>query len=116
MYAIKESGDLRAVSEGMALDPDETAYLDIPQWVYDKFQAAEESVISIAAENVWRDQEVDAIANQLMALEEQEATGEDTGALPGTRLQWLSYRTKVRAWKDANDRFPNSAHRPSRPV
>lgn len=115
MYAIKANGDLRAVSEGMALDPDETAYSDIPQWVYDKFQAAEESVISITAENVWRDQEIEVISNQLMALEEEEATSEDTGALPGTRVQWLSYRTKVRAWKAGAEHFPDASHRPPRP-
>jgi hypothetical protein len=50
-----------------------------------------------------------------MALEEQEATGEDTGALPGTRLQWLSYRTKVRAWKEGAEYFPDSSHRPAQP-
>lgn len=115
MYAIKENGDLRAVSEAMVLELDEVLYPDIPQWVYDRFAAAEESVLSITAENAWRDQEIDAIANQLMALEEQEATGENSGALPGTRLQWLSFRTKVRAWKEGAEYFPDSSRRPTQP-
>ena len=115
MYAIKDNGELRAVSEAMVLEPDETLHSDIPQWVYDRFAAAEESGLSITAENAWRDQEIEVISNQLMALEEQEATGEDAGALPGTRVQWLSYRTKVRAWKEGAENFPDLSHRPSRP-
>lgn len=115
MYAIKENGELRAVSEDTVLDADETLCADIPQWVYDGFLATEQCFQMVAVENLWRDQEVETISNQLMALEEQEATGEEAGAMPGTRVQWLSYRTKVRAWKEGAENFPDSSHRPPRP-
>lgn len=88
---------------------------EIPQWFYDRLAAAEENAQSVTVENAWREQEIGVVANQLMALEEQDATGEDAGALLGTRLQWLSYRTKVRAWKEGAEYFPESSHRPARP-
>jgi len=74
----------------------------------------------VAIENTWRENEILAIGNQLLAIEEAEAAaeeGEDPPAdlLPGTRNQWLAYRTKVRAWKESNLVFPNSLFRPARP-
>ena len=62
------------------------------------------------AEIIWQTAEMAVIANQLLALEEE---AED--ALPGTRTQWLSYRTKVRLWHTSVD-FPDSTKRPTRPV
>ena len=67
-------------------------------------------------EDLWRNSEISVIANQLMAIEEAEASGEEVpDLLPGTRTQWLSYRTKVRAWKEGNIDFPDSTRRPLRP-
>ncbi|MGY3644129.1 hypothetical protein [Pseudomonas fluorescens] len=97
------------------LSEGETLVSEIPQWFYERLAAAEEQALLMVAENAWREQEIGSIANQLMALEESEATGEAAGALPGTRSQWLSYRTKVRAWKEGAEGFPDSAQRPARP-
>lgn len=35
MYAIRENGSFRAVSEGMDLYEGETLYEELPQWVLD---------------------------------------------------------------------------------
>lgn len=74
----------------------------------------------VARENQWREVELVTIANQLLAIEEAEAAAEEgepppPDLLPGTRNQWLAYRTKVRAWKESNLVFPNSLFRPERP-
>lgn len=74
-----------------------------------------------AVEDAWRDAELVVIANQLLAIEEAAAAeeeGEEPPAdlLPGTRNQWLSYRTKVRAWKTGNTDFPDMTKRPVRPA
>ncbi|WP_046068430.1 hypothetical protein [Pseudomonas synxantha] len=66
-------------------------------------------------ENIWREAEIQAIGNQLMAIEEAEAGSEDAHPLPGTRSQWLIYRTKVRAWKAGEEGFPDQSKRPVRP-
>lgn len=66
-------------------------------------------------ESIWRETEIQVIGNQLMAIEEAEAGSENAHPLPGTRSQWLIYRTKVRAWKDGNDDFPDLLKRPNRP-
>ncbi|WP_124376592.1 hypothetical protein [Pseudomonas synxantha] len=69
----------------------------------------------LAIENAWRDSEIQAVSNQLMAIEEAEAGSDDAEPLPGTRAEWLIYRTKVRAWKDGNIEFPDEMKRPARP-
>lgn len=74
-----------------------------------------------AVEDAWRETQLVIIANQLLAIEEAEAAAEEgedppEDLLPGTRNQWLSYRTKVRAWKVGNVNFPNSALRPVQPT
>jgi hypothetical protein len=83
-----------------------------------KDQAAADQVIiaQTGEENAWRETEILAISNQLMALEEQEAGVEDSGALPGTRLEWLQYRTKVRNWKEGHPDFPDMTARPVQPA
>jgi len=62
-----------------------------------------------AVELQWQTEEMATIANQLLAIEEE---AED--ALPGTRKQWLNYRTDVRLWHEAPD-FPDQTKRPVRP-
>lgn len=71
-------------------------------------------------ENAWREAELVVVANQLYAIEEAEAAAEEgeeppEDLLPGTRNQWLSFRTKVRAWKTGALHFPDMSYRPSRP-
>jgi hypothetical protein len=119
-YAVNQNGGWRAVTSDMELFDDEVFYQDVPQWAYDKQEADRIKAEKTAAENSWRDLEIAAIANQLMAIEEAEAAeeaGEEPPAdlLPGTRTQWLSYRTKVRAWKEGNVNFPDETKRPVRP-
>jgi hypothetical protein len=57
----------------------------------------------------WQAAEMSFIANQLLAIEEE---AED--AMPGTRKQWLNYRTTVRLWHESPD-FPDITKRPVRP-
>ncbi len=63
-----------------------------------------------AEEFEWQSLEMSVISNQLLAIEEE---AED--ALPGTRKQWLTYRTSVRLWHESLD-FPDPARRPVRPA
>ncbi|MGY2171868.1 hypothetical protein [Pseudomonas gingeri] len=63
----------------------------------------------IPGELEWQSVEMAAIANQLLALEE-----EAYDVLPGDRKAWLSYRTKVRLWHESPD-FPEQEKRPVRP-
>jgi len=62
------------------------------------------------AEVEWQTGEMLIIANQLLAIEE-----EADDAMPGTRKQWLTYRTGVRLWHESPD-FPDSTKRPTRPT
>jgi hypothetical protein len=65
----------------------------------------------IAEEDAWKLEEMDSIADQLIAIEDS-----DPSALPGTERQWRDYRTLLRAWKEGAEHFPDHAHRPARPV
>jgi hypothetical protein len=113
-YAITVNG-WRAINEGMELQEGEAYTEEIPQSFLDSVAVANARAGKVRSEEAWREQEISAINNQLMALEEAQATGEDTGTLPGTQLQWLKYRTKVREWKDDVENFPEPDHRPARP-
>lgn len=64
-----------------------------------------------AEEDAWRLSEVTFIADQLIGIEDGDPT-----ALPGTDAQWRAYRTKVRAWKEGAEHFPDQAFRPVRPT
>ncbi len=66
-------------------------------------------------EDVWREEQIVIINRQLEALEEAEADVPPDDLLPGSRTQWLSYRGKVRAWKEGHPEFPDLAKRPTRP-
>ncbi|WP_085708263.1 MULTISPECIES: hypothetical protein [unclassified Pseudomonas] len=113
-YAITAAG-WRAINEGMDLNEGETYCEEIPQELLDIVADASARAEKASAEDAWRDQEISLINNQLMAIEEAEATGQDTGTLPGTRVQWLGYRTAVRKWKTGAEHFPDSGYRPIRP-
>ena len=67
-------------------------------------------------ETVWRAAEIAVIEDQLMAIEELEGGSTEADPLPGTRTQWLQYRTKVRNWKENSTGFPDQALRPVRPT
>jgi len=69
----------------------------------------------VIIEDAWRNAEIAVIGNQLMAIEEAEAGEEVPDLMPGTRAQWLAYRTKVRAWKEGHVDFPDASKRPVRP-
>jgi len=61
-------------------------------------------------EDDWRISELDMIADQLLALEDDDPT-----AMFVTERQWRDYRILVRAWKGRSAHFPDLAHRPVRP-
>lgn len=71
---------------------------------------AERIRIESAVEVVWVGEELELIADQLLALEDDDPT-----ALPGTEREWRDYRIKVRAWKTGNEDFPDMSKRPVRP-
>lgn len=63
-------------------------------------------------ETQWVTAELAIIADQLLAIEDEDPT-----ALPGTAAQWRAYRIKVRAWKDGGDpNYPQQNKRPVRPA
>lgn len=62
-------------------------------------------------EDDWRAEEMDFIANQLIAMEDSAPD-----ALPGTEQQWRAYRTGVRNWKEGAAGFPDATKRPVRPA
>lgn len=72
--------------------------------------AAERIRIESAVEVVWVVEELELIADQLLALEDDDPT-----ALPGTTREWRDYRIGVRAWKTGNEDFPDMTKRPVRP-
>jgi len=110
-YAIKDDGSFRAVSEDMELQEGETLYEDVPQWVYDLIEANRINAELTAAEDAWRTKEMESIADQLIAMED-----DDPEALPGTERQWRDYRTLVRGWKEGHPDFPSAGSRPHRPA
>lgn len=65
---------------------------------------------AVSREGEWRVQELRAIADQLLAIED-----DDPAALPGTDRQWRDYRIQVRAWKEDHVDFPDETKRPVRP-
>lgn len=87
----------------------------ITKRVKEEALAQQERAQKVLNEDAWRVSEISLIANQLMAIEESEAGGDVPDLLPGTRSQWLSYRTKVRAWKEGHVDFPDETKRPTTP-
>lgn len=73
--------------------------------------ADEEYRVKSLEESKWMALELLFIADQLLALEDDDPT-----ALPGTEREWRDYRIKVRAWKEGNVAFPNKDKRPLRPT
>lgn len=59
----------------------------------------------------WQSAEMAFIADQLIALEDQ-----DPNAQPGTERQWRDYRTHVRQWAEGAEGYPAMEYRPNRPV
>ena len=87
----------------------------IPQWLLDKAQEQWALMEQTQVEDLWRMSELEKVSNQLMAIEEVEAGGDVPDVFPGGRTDWLSYRTKVRAWKTGNSDFPDHTKRPTYP-
>lgn len=69
-----------------------------------------------ARESAWVVAEIPIVRRQLEALEEDEAGETPDDLLPGTRVQWLGYRGKVRNWKEGAEGFPDIDQRPVRPA
>ncbi|MGR4042899.1 hypothetical protein FW796_26275 [Pseudomonas sp. 910_21] len=67
-------------------------------------------------EDLWREEELLVIADQLDALEEAEANAVPADLLPGARPQWLKYRGAVRNWTEGKDGYPDITKRPIRPT
>ena len=59
----------------------------------------------------WQTAEMAFIADQLIALEDQDPTAQS-----GTERQWRDYRTQVRRWGEGADGYPAVESRPQRPV
>ena len=71
-----------------------------------------------AEESVWRVAELLVIARQLEALEEAEVADpgdEPVDLLPGTRKQWLKYRSLASNWVEGALGYPHEVSRPVRP-
>lgn len=109
-YAVQENGYFRAVTIDMELQGSEIYYEDLPNWAYEKFEAGQQEAQKVQSENSWRIREVAFVTDQLIGIEDADPT-----ALPGSEAEWRAYRTKVRAWKEGADGFPDSAQRPARP-
>ncbi|MGY2337991.1 hypothetical protein ACW9HW_01930 [Pseudomonas sp. SDO5532_S415] len=109
-YAIKVDGSFRAIDPYMELQEGETYYEDVPQWVYEKMEADRIKREQTVIEDQWRADELALIADQLIALEDA-----DPSALPVTETEWRAHRTKVRAWKEDAEHFPEAEYRPVRP-
>lgn len=117
-YAIRIDG-WRAVSDDFQIDellPGEELANEIPQELLNWDAENSIRLALVRLEQQWQSDEISFVNNQLMAIEETAETGEDTGALPGTRGQWLSYRTKIRNWKEEAENYPFSTYRPARPT
>lgn len=88
--------------------------IDWSQMITKEMKEAEAAAIlraqQVVIEDAWRTSEVLFIADQLIAIED-----DDPSALPGTERQWRDYRTAVRAWKEGHFDFPNESKRPQRP-
>lgn len=109
-YAVMVNGSYRAVDDSMILADGETLYDDVPQWAYEAAEARLLLMDKTTTEIEWRSREMDFIANQLTAIED-----EDPVALPGTTKQWRDYRIQVRAWFDGAESYPEPEYRPARP-
>lgn len=72
---------------------------------------AEQNTLSTLVENSWVKSELVFIADQLLAIEDDDPT-----ALPGTDREWRDYRIQVRAWKEGQINFPDKSFRPTSPT
>ena len=108
-YAITETS-WRGIEADWPLQEGESYVEDIPPWLINASAAADDLRQRSRIEEAWRATEILEINDQLMALEE------GAEALPGTREQWLAYRTRVRNWKEGAEGFPEPANRPWRPA
>lgn len=69
-------------------------------------------------ETIWRTAELRVIDRQMQALEEDEVADpgdEPVDLLPGTRKQWLKYRSLASNWVEGAIGYPHQVSRPVRP-
>lgn len=110
-----EDGSYDPVPEFDESVPLKNGIIDWSQLITKEMKEAEQVAIArvaaVISEDQWRTHEMEFIADQLIAIED-----EDPDALPGTTQEWRAYRTEVRSWKEGgNENFPNAEHRPTRP-
>lgn len=117
MWAVREDGTWRGIDSEIKLDADEILNEEIPQWAFNAQVAQQLLREASSAEISWQQEEISNIENQLMAIEEFQAGIDGVVLLPGSRADWLEYRSKIRNWKiGGNAEFPVAASRPKRPL
>lgn len=124
MYKITDQGVSTVSAEGYPVfipaDPENSDWQIYLAWLAEgntpepKFTEAELAAMAYSAaadaEAIWRAGQMDLIANQLLAIED-----DDPSRLPGTDSEWRKYRIKVRAWVSGAVGYPDLVHRPVSP-
>ncbi|MFJ2360440.1 hypothetical protein [Pseudomonas fluorescens] len=124
MYKITDQGVSTTSAEGFAVfipeDANNSDWIIYLGWVADgnspepQFTeaelAAKQLQAAIETEAAWRSEEMKSIADQLLAIEDN-----DPARGPGTESEWREYRVKVRGWVSGAEGFPFIEHRPRRP-
>lgn len=82
----------------------------ITKQMKEDYLSAIEFSIAVTEENTWKAGELELIADQLLAIED-----DDPNRLPGTDREWRDYRIAVRAWKEGAAGFPKMENRPVAP-
>jgi len=100
--------------------PNDAASADYTAQPDGSWTISEETLLAklAAQESVWRVAELLVIARQLEALEEAEVADpgdEPVDLLPGTRKQWLKYRSLASNWVEGALGYPHEVSRPVRP-
>lgn len=117
MWAVREDGTWRGIDPEIKLDADEVLYEELPNWAFEAQVAQQLLREASSAEVSWQQEEIINIDNQLMAIEEYQAGIDGVVLLPGSRVDWLEYRSKIRLWKiGGNAEYPKVASRPKRPL
>ena len=76
----------------------------------EKQEAEAKYLADSATENAWRNARLLVIADQLLAIED-----DDPNRMLGTDREWRDYRIALRAWKEGAEGFPNMENRPVAP-
>jgi len=110
-YRDPLSGDIYAYNEDTLEQYLKEGLVPLSDAEYAAFIDAMDLEAQKGSELGWAAAEMQAVANQLLMLEDKDPT-----ALPGTALEWRDYRVALRAWKEGAEGFPQEASRPARPA